>query len=96
MPLFKCRSCGTVYPERCTDGAILHHTCAPTMHDKKRKIVPREVIRDENWQLNGRNEVVGIRDEGEGVECVSGEELLEPVWISAIKQRLEKEDVADA
>jgi hypothetical protein len=91
MPLFKCKECATVYPDLTREGTIIHHTCAPTMHNRQREIIPREVIRDENYNIHPRRGIVGIRSEGLGVECVSGEKLSEPAWITMLKKRVAKE-----
>jgi hypothetical protein len=95
MPQFRCRACQATYPERNPDGAPHHHACCPTMHNAEREIVPRTVIRDENFTFDRRGHMSGIRAEGLGVECISGEGLAEPKYISELKARLAKEEAAD-
>ncbi|HLJ76892.1 MAG TPA: hypothetical protein VKT75_05740 [Acidobacteriaceae bacterium] len=48
--------------------------------------------RDENLVVNARDRTVGIRSEGAGVTPVSHEQLMEPVWIAALKKRIAKEE----
>lgn len=89
---FRCLACKGEYSETDAHGIAYAHVCGPLPADKKTPERERPDKRDENALMDGRGLVVGIRDEGAGVKCLTASHLSEPLWISALYKRIEQRE----
>jgi hypothetical protein len=90
--LFGCNACHGEYRERQRDGTVYHHACPPLRPDKNGIEAERRNKRDENVVYGLMDRVIGIRSEGDGVTCLSDARLSEPAWITAMKERIAKQE----
>jgi hypothetical protein len=92
MPTWKCNACKGVYSDATRDGSIYMHACGPLPPDENGFEAPRPNRRDERLEPDSGIRTSNIRSEGAGVTAVSHPKLTEPAWISAIKERIAKEE----
>lgn len=90
--LYKCLCCGGVYAPVQADGTIYFHACPPMPDPKTGVPIQRPGHRDENVVMDRAGVVTNIRSEGAGTAPVPPAAKPEPVWITALKVQIAKQD----
>lgn len=89
---FKCLSCGARYLDQQQDGTLYFHACGPMPPNKDGVQIERPDKRDENIAVNQLGRVMGIKTEGQGVECLTDAKLEQPIWLTQLQAKAAKEE----
>jgi hypothetical protein len=89
---FQCLNCGGKYFDLCLDGQIYFHVCSPLPPDENGISLPRPNARNETNCNRSPDLIPAITSEGLGVNCLTNQNLLEPAWITHLKNRAQKEE----
>ena len=87
---FQCLNCGGVYFDLGADGLIYFHVCSPLPMDENGFSPARPNARNENLRSSNPDFPPTITAEGLGVNCLTNRNLIEPAWISKLKQRAQR------
>jgi hypothetical protein len=84
---FRCGSCGGEYIDVQRDGTIYFHSCGPLPRNADGSQPERPNKRDENVRQVRPTWPAEITSEGDGVTCLTNPNLIEPAWITDLKNR---------
>ncbi len=92
---FQCLNCGGKYFDLCPDGMTYFHVCSPLPPDETGVSLQRPNARDETVHASTPGAVPAIVSDGLGVNCLTNQNLLEPAWITDLKQRAQRAEESE-